>query len=202
MSSKKLDLYKLHKDQYITPKTPQLMETQAAKYLSITGKGAPGGEAFVKKVQALYNVAFTIKMSKKSDGKDYAVCKLEGLWWGSGGKADFSDEPQSEWNWNLIIRTPDFVMEKDLAAAKASLLDKGKEPIVEEVKLEMIEEGLCVQMLHQGPYAREGESIAGMKAFAEAKGLALHGLHHEIYLSDPRRVPPERLQTILRMPVK
>lgn len=135
MSSKKLDLYKLHKDQYVTPKTPQLVETQAAKYLSIAGKGAPGGEAFVEKVQALYNVAYTIKMSKKSDGKDYAVCKLEGLWWGGTGKADFSDEPQSEWNWNLAIRTPDFVMEKDLAAVKASLLDKGKGPIVEEVKL-------------------------------------------------------------------
>jgi hypothetical protein len=101
-----------------------------------------------------------------------------------------------------MIRTPDFISQKDLKAAVATLLKRGKSPDVKEVALETIDEGECVQMLHVGPYERECDTIALMQSFAETKGLKLGGPHHEIYLSDPRRVQPERLKTILRDPVK
>ena len=86
MPTAKIDLYKIHKAEYITPKSPQLVETTPAKYLTITGQGEPGGDVFSTKLGALYNVAFTLKMAKKFASQDYAVCKLEGLWWGTKTK--------------------------------------------------------------------------------------------------------------------
>jgi len=101
-----------------------------------------------------------------------------------------------------MIRTPDIVTKDELQKAVSVLIEKGKSPAVREVKLESVSEGLCVQMLHVGPYDREGETIELMKAFAEQQGLEFHDRHHEIYLSDPRQVAPERLKTILRHPVR
>ena len=134
--------------------------------------------------------------------QDYTVCKLEGQWWSSDGQQDFSRIPKDQWCWKLLIRTPDFVTQNELAKAVETLLKRGKTQPVQEVKLESFTEGHCVQMLHVGPYEREHETIALMKAHAEKSGLQFHGRHHEIYLSDPRRVPPERLKTILRHPVR
>ncbi len=194
---KKLDLYAQYKSEYVTPKSPVLIDAAPAQYLAITGRGDPGGPVFQKKLGALYNVAFTIKMTKKFDGQDYAVSKLEGLWW--------SDDPipgAGPWNWTLIIRTPDFIGAKDLKEAVRKLRDKGKDPEVAEVEIKKLKEGKCVQMLHVGPYDLESVTIEAMHKFAAAKGLAFSGVHHEIYLSDPRRVAPERLRTILRHPVK
>jgi hypothetical protein len=196
----KLDLYKLHKAEYVTPKKPVLVRTKPARYLTIGGQGAPGGARFTACIGALYGAAFTIKMTRKFAGKqDYAVCKLEGQWF-------FGSEPtaipKEAWKWKLMIRTPDFIEQKDLQTAVATLLKRGKSREVEEVALETIDEGVCVQMLHVGPYEREGETMALMRRFAEADGLTLAGPHHEIYLSDPRRVPPERLKTILRQPAR
>jgi hypothetical protein len=202
MSAKKLDLYKEHKDEYVTPKTPILVKIGRAKYLTIVGQGEPGGEVFTEKLGALYAVAFTLKMREKFAGRDYRVCAMEGLWWGSPGAGDFISQPRETWQWKIIIRTPDFIQKRDLAAAVAELLKKGKPPEVREVRLESIAEGQCVQMLHVGPYATETATIDAMKKFAAERGLVFHGLHHEIYLSDPRRVPPERLRTILRLPVR
>ena len=105
-------------------------------------------------------------------------------------------------NWKLRIRTPDFVKAQHLKTAVAVLREKGKGAEVSEVQLEKLNEGLCVQMLHVGPYDEERKTIALMLAFAEKEGLSFHGLHHEIYLSDPRRVAAKKLKTILRMPVK
>ncbi len=204
MVAKAIDLYKLHRDEYVTPKMPQLVQIQPAQYLTITGKGEPGGQLFSAKLGALYGVAYTIKMKRKHEkgvGPDYKICKLEGFWWGSQGEGDFSAEPPSEWNWKLVIRTPDFITEDDLDEAILALEKKGKGPEVGEVTLEWIEEGECVQMLHVGPYAEEGKTFALMEQFAHEQGLSFHGLHHEVYLNDPRRVPEERLKTILRMPV-
>lgn len=199
MPTQKIDLYKLHKDEYVTPKKPVLVRVKPAQYLAINGEGAPGGERFTACIGALYAVAFTIKMTRKFAGKqDYAVCKLEGQWFFEGNLAKI---PKDNWRWKLLIRTPDFIKEADRKQAVATLLKKGKPHEVEEVELEKIDEGQCVQMLHVGPYDREHETIALMRAFAEEKGLKLVGSHHEIYLSDPRRVPPERLKTILREPV-
>ncbi|MEW6732291.1 MAG: GyrI-like domain-containing protein [Acidobacteriota bacterium] len=201
MSLEKLDLYQLHKDEYITPKAPTLVEIKPARYLTITGRGEPGGAEFSTKLGALYNVVFTIKMEHKFAGKDYKVCKLEGLWWADKPHRDFLLEPKDKWNWKLIIRTPDFVTIDHLHKGIAKLREKGKSAEVSEVRLETIAEGLSVQMLHVGSYGKEEETITRMKEYAADKGLKYHGLHHEIYLSDPRRVAEPRLKTILRNPV-
>ena len=198
----KLDLYKLHKTDYATPKRPVLLRIKPATYLAISGRGAPGGDAFAASIGALYSMAFTIKMTRKFAGlQDYAVCKLEGQWWADGKEANFANTPKDQWRWKLLIRTPEFIKAKDLAQAVAVLLKRGKPADVKRVQLETIKEGTCVQMLHVGPYDKEGDTIALMKAFAEQHHLRFHELHHEIYLSDPRRVPPDRLKTILRQPV-
>jgi hypothetical protein len=140
-------------------------------------------------------------MAKKFAGQDYKVSNLEGLWWGENESENFALQPPDTWNWKVIIRVPDFISAKDLKDAIAALREKGKPPESADVKLETLAEGQCVQMLHVGPYSTERETISQMLALAEEKGLSCHGLHHEIYLSDPRRVPPERLRTILRLPV-
>lgn len=199
-TTKKIDLYKIHKTEYVTPRKPVLVHTKPAQYLAISGKGAPGSERFTECIGALYGMAFTIKMTRKFAGQqDYTVCKLEGQW---HFDCDPASIPREDWRWNLLIRTPDFVTQVDLKQARAKLLEKGKSPTVKEVQLAKIDEGQCVQMLHIGPYDREKETVELMRAFAAKQGLEFTGLHHEIYLSDPRRVPPERLKTILRQPVK
>lgn len=186
---KKLDLYVEHKSEYVAAKQPVLIHVAPAQYLAIAGRGKGGGPEFQRKLGALYGVAFTIKMAKKAAGRDYGVCKLEGLW-------------RSDQDWTLIIRTPDFITAKDLKDAIRKLREKGKDAEVAEVEIEKLHEGRSVQMLHVGAYDREQGTIEAMREFAAAAGLRLGGLHHEIYLSDPRRVAPERLRTILRYPLK
>lgn len=200
-AAKKLDLYKEHKAEYVTPKKPVLVDVKPAKYLTITGKGAPEGTEFQKCVGALYGAAYTIKFTKKFVGQDYRVCNLEGQWWGEQETGDFTNLPRESWNWRLLIRVPDFIKAADLKAATKQLKAKGRGDEVSNVKLETIKEGKCVQMLHVGPYGEEGKTICQMMEHAGAQGLTLTGRHHEIYLSDPRRVPAARLRTILRHPV-
>ena len=197
----KLDLYKKHKDQYAASKKPKMVNIPTGKYLTVIGKGEPGGDIFTSRIEALYGAAYTIKFARKATGRDYKVCPLEGSWWSGRNNADFVSKPKSQWSWKLMIRTPDFVNEKDLAIAIATLVDKGQGPDVKRVNIEKLAEGRCVQMLHVGPYSECGQTIEAMQSFAEQEGTKFEGLHHEIYLSDPRRVPPERLRTILRHPV-
>ena len=199
--TEKIDLYKQHRDQYVEAKRPVLVTVGRATYLAVDGRGAPGGEAFTARVGALYGVAYTIKMTRKFAGaQDYTICKLEGVWWLDDERADFALVPPEEWNWKLMIRTPEFVTRQELDKAIQVLLGKGKEPQCEQVRLESMAEGQCVQMLHVGPYNQMGRTIAQMCEFAGGRGLRFSGHHHEIYLSDPRRIPPERLKTILRHP--
>jgi hypothetical protein len=199
----KLDLYKVHKADYIAPKKPAIVRLKPATYLAISGQGAPGGDEFTACIGALYGMSFTIKMTRKFAGQqDYSVCKLEGQWWADGSDSSLANAPKEQWLWKLMIRTPEFIKEKDLEQAAAVLVKRGKGANVERVGLETLDEGDCVQMLHVGPYEKESETIALMEAFGEKQRLRFHGRHHEIYLSDPRRVPPERLKTILRHPVK
>ena len=201
--TEKIDLYKLHKDQYAASQKPQLVEIKPAKYLFITGRGAPGSEEFSSKIGALYGAAYTIKMTRKFAGmQDYTVCKLESQYWLDGDSYDFANTPQEQWNWKLFIRTPDFVEKQDLENAVEKLLEKGKASEVKQVKLESFSEGLCVQALHVGPYDKEEETLTKMMDFASEQEMEFHGMHHEIYLSDPCRVAPEKLKTILRMPVR
>jgi len=197
----KLDLYKENKAEYAAKLAPAVVKIGPAVYLSISGRGAPGGNAFSEAIGALYGVAFTIKMAHKFGGKqDYAVCKLEGVW----PNLDFDEvNPDREsWTWRLMIRTPKFITKKDLSQAVETLIKRGKGPDVKRVELQPLTEGQCVQALHVGPYKEEGPKIKAMRDFAEKQGLRVVGAHHEIYLSDPRRVAPAKLRTILRQPVK
>lgn len=197
----KLDLYKKHRTEYIAPKKPTLVKTKPAQYIAISGSGAPGSAGFQNKIGALYGVAFTLKMAKKFAGKDYKVCHLEGLYWGSEKEDNMLSIDPKELNWTLLMRVPDFIKGKDLQQAIAQLHGKRKTGAFDAVRLERIDEGTCVQMLHVGPYNQECGTITQMISYAKEKGLGCHGKHHEIYLSDPRRVAPERLRTILRLPV-
>lgn len=199
----KIDLYKLHKDQYVAPKSPVLLTAEEATYLSVDGQGAPGGPEFTDKIGALYGVAYTVKMTRKSSGEqDYVICKLEGLWWADGPNPSLDAAPPEQWRWKVMIRTPDCVEPAELERAAATLIAKGKAPQADTVRLETLGEGLCVQMLHVGPYENEPRAVEQMEVFASDQGLVFHGKHHEIYLSDPRRVAPDRLKTILRHPVR
>lgn len=201
-AAEKFDIYKEFAEDFVTPKTPVLVDIKPANYLAVAGRGEPGGTAFQSAIGALYNVAFTVKMARKFAGRDYTVCKLEGRWWVDDPKRSFLDEPPSAWNWKLMIRVPDFITEKEVAGAIEKLKAKGKPKEVGGVKLEEVHEGNCVQVLHLGPYDKERPTIERMHAFAQERGLKFHGLHHEIYLSDPRRVAPAKLRTILRHPVR
>ncbi len=199
-TGQKLDLYKLHKAEYAAPKKPVLLGIPEVHYLVAEGKGEPGGETFQTRVGALYAAAYTLKFACKAEDRDFVVCKLEGLWWAAKEK-NVADVPPKDWHWKLMIRRPDFIGEKRLAAAVAVIKEKGKTPGIEAVHLESLSEGRCVQMLHLGPYDQERETIAAMQTLAEENGLKFRDRHHEIYLSDPRRVAPEKLKTILRHPV-
>ena len=189
----KLDLYAEHRDEYVAPREPTLVDVGPGRFVAITGHGKPGGPEFANAVGALYNVSFTIKMASKAAGSDYAVSKLEGIWWKEGKSV--------EWTWQLLIRVPEFITKKHLAEAVTKLLERGKDDAVGRVTLETLDEGKCVQVLHVGPYTAEKATIARMRAFATQHGLTFRGRHHEIYLSDPRRVEAEKLRTILRQPV-
>lgn len=195
-TSEKIDFYKTHKSEYVTPKQPVVVKIKPAKYLAIQGKGEPGNAQFQAQIGALYGAAYTIKVTRKFAGRgDFKVCALEGQFW------DFAAGKRTM-EWKLLIRVPGFVTARDLKDAIAALKKKGKDAEVDQLRLEALKEGKCVQVLHVGPYDAERETIARMEAFAKENGLAFRGLHHELYLSDPRRVPAERLRTILRHPVE
>src|SRR5262245_32750997 len=126
----KVDLYKQYASEYAAKPQPALVTISPARYLAITGRGEPGGDAFSAAIGALYNMAFTIKMASKFAGTDYAVGKLEGLWWVDDAGRDFMSRPRSEWNWKLIIRTPDFITETHRVDALATLRKRGKDSLV------------------------------------------------------------------------
>lgn len=198
----KLDLMKLHKQEYRAKPTPAQVIIGPAKYLAIEGQGAPGSDVFVAAIGALYGMAFTIKMTYKFAGRgDYVVGKLSGRYW-SDEVDDLTAKAKELWQWDLMIRVPDFIGEAEREDAIAKLHAKGKTEPFERVRLIDLDEGPCVQMLHVGPYETEPESIAQMHRYAAEQGLSFHMRHHEIYLNDPRRIPPERLKTILRHPVR
>jgi hypothetical protein len=185
----KLDLYRLHAADYVARREPAIVNIARCQYLAVDGAGIPGGPEFQACIGALYSVAFTIKMTHKATGYNYGVCKLEGLW------------PELK-IWTLLIRTPDFVTKEHLDSAIAKLLREGKDVPVQSVRLLPLKEGWCVQALHLGPYINEGPTLEKMRECAAQSGMDFHGTVHEIYLSDPRRVPPEKLKTILRQPLQ
>jgi len=198
----KIDLFKLHKADYIAPKTPQNLHVANAHYLTINGVGGPGEDNFNDAVAALYAVAYTVKMTRKKNNLgDYVICKLEARYWSINNQC-LSKQDKSQWHWQLMIRTPSQVEIRDIDQAAKVLTDKGKTSRVNKVKLIEHEFSHCIQMLHVGSYEDENRTIDQMLAFAIDHQLSATGEHCEIYISDPRRIPEQRLKTILRMPVK
>ena len=204
MKQTKLDLVKEYKSYYTAKTSPEIVEIEEGKFLTIEGKGAPGGDEFQAKVGALYSLAYGIKMLMKKEGKDFSVTKLEGLWWVDSDKP-YTEVPREEWRWKLLIRQPEFVTFEIVEKARREVIKKKKIYLVNEVKFEKMKEGKCVQILHIGPYSTEPRSLAKMEKLIKEKNLVKNGLHHEIYLVSAGRsgkVPEEKWRTILRQPVK
>lgn len=205
----KLDLTKEHKAYYTATSKPELLTIGKAQFLSIPGKGDPSGQTYADKLQALYSVAYAVKFLYKAMDKDFVVAKLEGLWSFDEDKyAGLSaDEaplkiPRSEWNYRMLIRIPDFVTREQLERAVKTVVNQKQISLAAEIEWFEMEEGKVVQMLHKGPFSEEPETLKQIVAFCEEHRLSKNGLHHEIYLSDPRKTAPEKLKTILREPVK
>ncbi len=197
----KLDLTKEYKTYYTAKTTPEVVEFDEIPFLTIEGRGEPGGKEFTGKVGALYSLAYGVKNIYKKQGKDFGVPKLEGLWWVESDIPAL-EVPREEWLWKLLICMPDFVTSEIVERARDEVFKKKGIELIKEIKFEKMKEGKCVQILHIGPYSTEPESLAKMEKLMEEKNLVKNGLHHEIYLSDPRRVPEEKWKTILRQPVK
>lgn len=197
----KTDLVKQDKEYYSAKKKPDIKEFSELSFLTILGKGEPAGTEFIKAVEALYPLAYGIKNIYKRQEMDFGVPKLEGLWWVNSEK-NALEVPRSEWHWKLLIRMPDFVAAKSFEQAKKDVIKKKGIEKIDEILFEKIAEGKCVQIMHIGPYSTEPETINQMKGFMNENGLVENGLHHEIYLSDPRKTTPDKMKTILRQPVK
>ncbi len=196
----KIDLFREHSDEYAMSREPRLVTVGSAKYLTVTGTGAPQSREFQQKLGGLYGCAYTIKFDNKVRlGRDFKIGVLEGLWWANGHTADAFTTPKSTWRWKLLIRVPGFVTANAVTKALKGLRAKGR--TTAPVKIETIREGRSVQALHVGRYGDEPVTLEKMSSFARARHLRFRGKHHEIYLSDPRRVPPARSRTILRHPV-
>jgi len=169
-------------------------------YLSVEGQGAPGGPAYAAAVEALFSHAYPLKFESKAAGQDYVVPPLEALWW-ADDPADFVSGHRDRWRWKALLRMPVPVTEAMIDAARAKAAKKLGED-APEVRVEEIEEGLCLQCLHVGPYSAEAPVLARLHdEVMPEKGLTFGQPHHEIYLADPRRTAPEKLRTILRQPV-
>lgn len=192
----KLDLLKLHAADYVSPRKPVFLDIAPARYLAIAGTGAPGGKEFEDSIGGLYAMAFGVKLSRKFAGLgDYCISKLEAVYPKLGAEG-------AGWAWKLLIRTPDCVTSADLEKTLATLRSRGNEGAAARVFLETLAEGTCVQLLHVGPYDEEARSFELMRAFAAERGCEPAGEHHEIYISDPRRVEASKLKTILRLPLR
>ncbi len=198
----KLDLRKEFRPFYTAKRKPAIVDVPAGRFLTITGRGEPGGDAYRAALNALYSVAYTLKFRCKKEGRDFTVMALESLWWWDAPAAPGEAPPREEWNWKSMIRQPDFVTEEMAEAAKEEAKAKKGLPEIDRVVLETFDEGLSAQIMHVGPYSEEGPTIERLHAFIAENGYRPRGLHHEIYLSDPRRTPPERWRTIIRQPVE
>lgn len=205
------DYKKEYREFYLPPKKPTIVTVPQMNYLAVRGSGDPNAEGgeYKKSLELLYPIAFTIKMSKKGSRAiegyfDYVVPPLEGFWWQDGvSGVDFSHK--EAFSFISVIRLPDFVTRSDFewAIAEAELKKKAD---FSRVEFFTYSEGLCVQCLHTGRYDDEPATIAAMHDFAAQNGYAIDitpsRMHHEIYLSDPRRCAPENLKTVVRHPIK
>ena len=205
------DFKKEYKEFYLPPARPVIVTVPIANFIAVRGKGDPNEEsgAYKQAIGILYAVAYTLKMSYKTDHRiegfyDYVVPPLEGFWWQEGiDGIDYSDK--STFCWISVIRLPDFITKADFdwavqAASKKKKIDCSKAEFL------TVDEGLCVQIMHIGPYDDEPASVALMDQYLAENGymndLSDTRLHHEIYLSDARKVAPENWKTVIRHPIK
>lgn len=205
------DFKKEYKELYIPKNKPVIVEIPKANYIAVRGKGNPNeeGGAYQQAVGILYAVAYTLKMSYKTDYKiegffEYVVPPLEGFWWQEEVKGvDYSNK--DAFCWISVIRLPDFVTKKDFDWA-VETASKKKKMDCSSAEFLTIEEGLCVQMMHLGSFDSEPGTVAIMDSFLQENGYVNDfndtRMHHEIYLSDPRKVAPEKWKTVIRHPIR
>ena len=205
------DYKKEYKEFYMPKNKPEIVHVPEMNFIAVRGTGNPNeeGGAYKEAIGLLYGIAFTIKMSKKGKHEiegyfDYVVPPLEGFWWQDGIKGiDYTKK--ADFHWISVIRLPDFVTKEDFDWAIAEA-EKKKKTDFSKVEFLTIKEGLCVQCMHIGPFDDEPETVAKMDQFLLENGyendFSEGRLHHEIYLSDARRVAPEKWKTVIRHPVK
>lgn len=204
----KIDFKKEYRDLYLPGKAPAQIQVPPIAFLAVAGQGAPESAAYQNAISILYAVAFTIKMSKMAGHPpqgyfEYVVPPLEGLWDGDvpGPEAD-----RSGWRWTSLLRQPSFVTPALVEWACTQAARKKPQLNFSLLRFETYEEGHCVQAMHTGPYSTEPETLEKMRQFCKqnnlAEDLGPSRLHHEIYISDPRRTAPEKLKTVLRHPVR
>ena len=205
------DFKKEYKEFYLPPAKPVIVTVPKANYIAVRGKGNPNDEggAYQQAIGILYAVAYTLKMSYKTDHRiegfyDYVVPPLEGFWWQEGvDGVDYSDK--STFCWISVIRLPDFITKADFDWAVKTATKK-KKIDCSSAEFLTIDEGLCVQIMHNGPYDNEPASVALMDQYLAENGyqndITATRLHHEIYLSDARKVAPENWKTVIRHPIK
>ena len=205
------DFKKEYKEFYMPKNKPEIITVPKANYIAVRGKGDPNevGGAYQQAISVLYAVAYTLKMSYKTDHKiegffEYVVPPLEGFWWQDGkGGIDYTDK--ASFNWISVIRLPEFITQKDFEWAVETATKK-KKLDCSSAELMTIDEGLCVQIMHLGPFDDEPATIALMDEYLDKNGyvndITNTRLHHEIYLSDARRVVPKKWKTVIRHPIK
>ena len=205
------DYKKEYKEFYLPKNRPELVSLPSMNFLAVRGTGDPNqeGGAYQQAISILYAVAYTLKMSHRAGHSipgffEYVVPPLEGFWWQEGQTGvDYTNK--AGFCWISAIRLPDFVTREEFDWAVQAATEK-KKLDCSAAEFFTLEEGLCVQMLHIGPYDTEPQSLAEMQAFLEQNGyvedLSSERLHHEIYLSDPRKTAPEKQRTVLRHPVR
>jgi len=205
----KLDLRKQYKHLYLpSAKQVVIVDVPAFKFAMIDGKIEPGASpgmspSFQQALEALYGITYTLKFAsklRKENPIDYSVMALEGLWWVEGGEFDIT-RPDN-WSWTAMIMQPDHISEAMYQDGLEQLRKKRPNPALDKMRFETFHEGLCVQIMHIGPYAEEPATLQKMDTYARENGYRLRGKHHEIYLGDPRRSAPEKLKTVLRHPVE
>lgn len=206
----KLDLKKELR-QYYLPSAKQVVMVDVPRFQFVMIDGAiesgsePGkSPAFKENMEALYGAAYTLKfMSKlrKDEPIDYSVMALEGLWWVEDG--NFNIQKKDNWVYTVMILQPDLITAEMFTDALAQLRKKkGDQPAFSKLRLESFQEGLCVQIMHVGPYATEPATVEKMETFAHLQGYRMQGKHHEIYTGNPLTASPENLKTVLRHPVE
>lgn len=190
----KYDMTKARKDYYVAKKQVQEIELGSHQHLSVKGVGAPESDSFDQAVGHIYKLAYGVKFQYKEVGLDFVVPKMEGFWYVEGGKP-FSEAAREEWCWEIMIPLPDFV-HPVVVKSRIDELD-----LSEKVELKEQDAGRYVQMLHLGSYDQEDATLEAIHGYIESNGLSFAGYHREVYLTDPRRTPGEKLKTIIRYQV-